>query len=128
MSASSPHPFSVTLLQRNHRAACSSTWSSNFDFGMMIFGMHRSTFISFGVLILSMWMLPALQAAAQSATLRGQVKDESGAVIPGATVTATSASGVVLSVVSAADGSYVLKPVQWRLSDRSAVPRVYAER
>jgi hypothetical protein len=71
--------------------------------------MNRSTFIRFGVLILSICMLPALRAAAQGATLRGQVKDESGAVIPGATVTATSASGVVLSVVSAADGSYVLK-------------------
>jgi hypothetical protein len=37
------------------------------------------------------------------------VKDETGAVIPGAAVTATSASGDVLSTTSGADGSYSLK-------------------
>lgn len=48
---------------------------------------------------------------AQTASVRGQVKDESGAMIPGAIVTATGSSGRYISSVSGADGSYVLKAV-----------------
>jgi hypothetical protein len=56
-------------------------------------------------------LFSAFQVCAQSATLKGQVRDETGAVIPGATVTATGDSGNVLSTTSAADGSYSFKHV-----------------
>ncbi len=43
---------------------------------------------------------------AQTATLRGQVMDESGAVVPGATVTLSGPSGIAKSAISASDGTY----------------------
>src|SRR3954454_5260965 len=43
---------------------------------------------------------------AQNLTLRGQVSDESGAVIPGAKILLQDSSGVVRSVQSAVDGRY----------------------
>jgi hypothetical protein len=48
-------------------------------------------------------------ALAQSAGIvRGQVADESGAVIPGAKVTVSTPAGVVKAVTTGADGSYVV--------------------
>ncbi len=64
---------------------------------------------------------PAPAAAAQAATqagspaststgsVRGSVTDPSGAVIPGATVTATSASGQTFTAISDSGGAYVLR-------------------
>src|SRR5581483_10832864 len=57
-------------------------------------------------------------AAAQTGagTLRGQVTDDSGAVIPAAQVTITNSTGVVRSVATGADGTFVaagLKPGQY---------------
>src|SRR5581483_7692481 len=49
-------------------------------------------------------------------TLRGQVTDDSGAVIPAAQVTITNSTGVVRSVATGADGTFVaagLKPGQY---------------
>src|SRR5262249_49093306 len=43
---------------------------------------------------------------AQSGTLRGVVTDESGAVVPGATVVVTPHTGVANTVMTASDGSY----------------------
>ncbi len=48
----------------------------------------------------------SLPATAQQASLRGQVTDESGAVIPGATVTLNGPSGLVKTVQAANDGTY----------------------
>ncbi len=51
--------------------------------------------------------LLALSAFAQNAGfLRGQIADESGAVVPGAKVTATGPNGAVKSAVSGNDGAY----------------------
>jgi len=47
-------------------------------------------------------------ALGQTASLRGQVLDESGAVVPKATVTVTGPSGRVKMTTAAADGSYSL--------------------
>src|SRR5436190_6203178 len=44
---------------------------------------------------------------AQTATLRGQVADESGAVIPGATITVTGPAEFSRTTKAANDGSYV---------------------
>jgi hypothetical protein len=71
--------------------------------------MHRFRLRRFTTFVFAICLLSVLPAWAQKATLRGQVRDETGAVIPGATVTATNASGQVVSAVSAADGSYSLK-------------------
>jgi hypothetical protein len=47
-------------------------------------------------------------AFGQTASLRGQVVDESGAVVPKATITIAGPSGVVKAAISAGDGSYFL--------------------
>ena len=44
--------------------------------------------------------------SAQTASLRGQITDESGAVIPGATVTLNGPSGTVKTTTSGSDGAY----------------------
>jgi hypothetical protein len=48
----------------------------------------------------------SLPLSAQTATLRGVVTDTSGAVVPGATVTATGASGNAQTATAGNDGSY----------------------
>ena len=52
------------------------------------------------------WMTSALSA--QTAALRGQVTDQSGAVIPGAGITLTGPAGLVKSTTSDEHGSYRL--------------------
>lgn len=47
-------------------------------------------------------------AAAQTATLRGTIADESGAVVPGAAIRLTGPAGKTISAKSAADGSYAI--------------------
>ena len=47
-------------------------------------------------------------AFGQTASLRGQVVDESGAIVPKATVTISGPSGVVKTTAAASDGSYSL--------------------
>ena len=49
-----------------------------------------------------------LMLAQTNGTIRGSVQDESGAVIPGAKVTAAGPRGVVKSVTSGPDGSYTI--------------------
>ncbi len=52
-------------------------------------------------------ILAALAFAQSNSTIRGTIQDESGAVIPGAKVTATGPRSVTKAVTSGADGSYV---------------------
>ena len=64
----------------------------------------------------------------QTASLRGQVVDQSGAVIPKATVTLTAASGVVKTTTAADNGSYsfqALPPGQYTV--RAAAPKLEQE-
>lgn len=49
----------------------------------------------------------SLSAFAQTATLRGQVTDETGAVVPGAKVTLSSAAGPARAATTSSDGTYV---------------------
>src|SRR5258708_3951664 len=51
-------------------------------------------------------ILLTLPAFAQTATLRGQVTDESGAIVPAATVTITGPGGLSKTAVAGNDGSY----------------------
>ena len=51
--------------------------------------------------------LLAAPCLAQTATLRGQVTDESGAVVPGAQVTVNGPGGLSKTTVTSNDGSYV---------------------
>ena len=53
----------------------------------------------------------ALTTLAQNTPLRGRVSDETGAVIPGAAITATSATGKTFSAKSSSDGSYSLTAI-----------------
>ena len=55
---------------------------------------------------LAVCVLMIAPAFAQSGTLHGQVTDESGAVVPGARITATGPGGLTKTTVSAGDGSY----------------------
>ncbi|MGA3024622.1 MAG: carboxypeptidase-like regulatory domain-containing protein [Bryobacteraceae bacterium] len=60
--------------------------------------------------LLAIVVLIALSGAALAQTagiIRGQVTDESGAGVPGAKVTVSTAAGVVKAVTTGADGSYV---------------------
>ena len=50
-------------------------------------------------------------AAQQAATVHGTVADPTGAVIPGATVTLTPASGKAIVVTTQGDGSYTIPSV-----------------
>ena len=60
-----------------------------------------------GVLLkLGIFLFVSAVASAQTASLRGQVVDQSGAVIPKATVTITAPSGVVKTTATAENGSY----------------------
>ncbi len=64
------------------------------------------------VLLFSMVVLPMVARAQQGgATVRGLVADPDSAVIPGATVTLTPATGKALSTESKSDGSYVVTGV-----------------
>ena len=51
-------------------------------------------------------LAPALRGQVNSGGLKGQVKDPSGAVIPGATITATGPGGAVKVVTTNDQGSY----------------------
>src|ERR1044072_7059304 len=61
------------------------------------------------LVVVSVLLLCSGSAAAQQSlgTLRGQVRDELGGVIVGATVTATDAAGVGESAVTGSEGRYV---------------------
>src|SRR5207247_345141 len=56
------------------------------------------------VVIISLFFSSVLFA--QTATLRGTVTDDSGAIVPGAKITLTANSGTVNTAVAAGDGSY----------------------
>src|SRR3984957_11629807 len=64
------------------------------------------------VLLFFIALTPMVAAAQQTgATVRGVVADPENAVIPGATVTFTPASGKALTTQSESDGTYVLRGV-----------------
>src|SRR5712664_1928675 len=64
------------------------------------------------VLLFFVALTPMVARAQQTgATLRGVVADPENAVIPGATVTFTPASGKALITQSQSDGTYVLRGV-----------------
>src|SRR5438094_9834693 len=56
------------------------------------------------VVIISLFFSSVLFA--QTATLRGTVTDDSGAIVPGAKITLTASSGTVNTAVASGDGSY----------------------
>ncbi len=61
------------------------------------------------ILLCALLCALAIPVFAQSlGIVKGQVADESGAVIPGAKVTATGPGGVIKSVTTIADGTYTL--------------------
>jgi len=73
---------------------------------MPLYGSIR--FISVTLLL---YLVSALTALAQNTPLRGRVSDETGAVIPGATITATDPTGKTFSTTSSSDGSYLLTAI-----------------
>lgn len=73
--------------------------------------MYWSKSIWSSSFLFAIYLVSLPPCMAQSARLRGQIKDQTGAVIQGATVTATSESGKALSTISAADGSYYFEHI-----------------
>src|SRR3990172_38908 len=74
-----------------------------------LFRQGRSTFVTTGLLglILALQMAAVASAQLPTATILGTVKDNSGAVIPGATITVRNVeTGSSRTVVSTRDGSY----------------------
>ena len=80
--------------------------------------MRMKTWFARGPLFaLTVWMsvLIAAPASAQvdTGTILGTVKDQSGAVLPGATVTIThEGQGVTLTTVTRADGTFIFTPIR----------------
>ncbi len=78
--------------------------------------MRRSSF-SLGIIYMLLALAafwPAAKASAQntsSAILRGHVADQTGAVIPGATITLRPATGAPLTTQSSADGAYIFHTI-----------------
>jgi hypothetical protein len=73
--------------------------------------MLLSRSIRFSSVTFLLYLVTALTAFAQNSPLRGRVTDETGAVIPGATITATSVTGKTFSTKSSSDGSYSLTTI-----------------
>jgi len=57
-------------------------------------------------ILLTLVLLITAPIFAQTATLRGQVTDESGAIVPGATVKVNGPSGLIKTVTTGSDGAY----------------------
>ena len=73
--------------------------------------MSSRAVLKFALLLFTAWM-PAVASAQQgAATVRGLVADPENAVIPGATVTFTPATGKALVTQSQSDGTYQLRGV-----------------
>ncbi len=74
--------------------------------------MFFSKTIQHFVLMIAVFLFPLLPALAQQGSvLHGVVTDPTGAVIPNATITLTSATGEKSTATSGADGTYVLRGV-----------------
>src|SRR5260370_38249518 len=62
--------------------------------------------------IISIAIVLTSTAFAQNATLRGQVTDESGALVPGATVTLQSPDGTTKTAIADSQGRYSFTPLR----------------
>jgi hypothetical protein len=67
-----------------------------------------------GVLAVTLSALLAASASAQvdTGSITGTVKDQSGAVVPGATVTSRTKVGLTLTSVTREDGTYIFTPIR----------------
>jgi len=64
-------------------------------------------------LLFALWAAPALFAQADTGSIQGTIKDQSGAVIPGAKVTLTNeGTNLAISTTAGSDGSYIFVPVK----------------
>ncbi len=69
-------------------------------------------------MVIAAWLAGTTAAAAQAGTaaLSGTIKDEQGGALPGVTVTATNAAGLVRSTSTDATGTYhLLALAAWRV-------------
>src|SRR5688500_15164051 len=76
-------PRRTLTASRRTRAPVCPSCTGHFDLQL---GGHMRTFL--GALVCSLLLAPSYASAQSEATLTGTVKDTSGAVIPGATITA----------------------------------------
>src|SRR5512146_771664 len=75
-------------------------------------GKSMSKVVIMGVLLVICLVTKAF-AQVDTATIVGTVKDTSGAVIPGASITATEVNtGIKTEVKTGADGNYVITPLK----------------
>src|SRR5947209_3507310 len=91
-------------------------------------GVRRISSLDGYLVNLLMFLFLSALASGQTASLRGQVVDQSGAVIPKSTVTLTAASGVVKTTAAAENGSYsfqALPPGQYTV--QAAAPKLEQE-
>src|SRR6476620_3252052 len=81
-------------------------------------GMRMKTWFARGTLfaltvLMSVLMAAPAVAQVDTGTLLGTVKDQSGAVLPGATVTIThEGQGITLTTVTRADGTFIFTPIR----------------
>ncbi len=70
-------------------------------------------FLSLGVFVLALSRVPELFAQVDTGAIMGTVKDQSGAVIPGAKITLTNeATAYAVSTKTETNGSYTFTPVR----------------
>ena len=76
--------------------------------------MHRGVFPAAGSLVLSIFLLLPAGAAAQTGSIAGQVADETGGVLPGVTVEATSPALIegVRTAFTDGSGLYTLEALR----------------
>ena len=73
--------------------------------------VSRQLIVIFGVLLLATAGVMEGQQTVPSGVVRGRVADQTDAVIPGAAVTLTSASGAKMTAQSSGDGTYTIRQV-----------------
>jgi hypothetical protein len=64
-------------------------------------------------LLFALWAAPGLFAQADTGSIQGTIKDQTGAVIPGAKVTLTNeGTNLAITMTAGGDGSYIFAPVK----------------
>ena len=72
-------------------------------------GKHRFALCSLVVLTTGLATCGQLFSQTTTGSLKGTITDESGALVPGVTVTATRTGGQPKTGISGADGAYILR-------------------
>src|SRR5918994_3126397 len=98
-------------LGRKRSRSCAAAHGGRKGFAMRIQPPHGTTPVL--VFMLAVWLAAPASAQVDTGTILGTVRDQSGGVLPGATVTIThEGQAFTLSTVTREDGTYVFTPIR----------------